>query len=96
MLSEQPDGNFESHLLNAREILTPAHYAAQHELLLSHSLDLPERLVILVFLIGNEEIPVEDLALVHEIELKYASRAPVGDQVRILTDCEVSIIIISE
>ena len=91
MLREQPDGNFESHLLNAWKVLTPAHNAALHELLLAHPLDLPERLIILVFLISDKEVPVEDLALSHEIELKYAPWAPIGNQVRILTDSEVSI-----
>ena len=91
MLSEQPDGNFESHLLYAGEVLTPAHYAALHELLLAHLLDLPERLIILVFLISDKEVPFEDLALAHEIELKYAPRAAIGDQIRILTESEVSI-----
>ena len=67
MLSEEPDGDFESHLLDAGEVLTPTHYAALHELLLAHLLDLSERLIILVFLISLKKVPVEDHALAHEI-----------------------------
>jgi hypothetical protein len=69
VLGEEPDGDFQTDLLDRGEVVTTAHDTTLDKLLAGHSLELREGLFIFERFVGFEIVPGENLTVAIEIEL---------------------------
>ncbi len=90
MLYKKSNSHFQSHLLNRWQIVAATHNATLDELFSGHFLEGRQSFVFFEFLVALEIVPSEHLPITVEVQLRQQPWTSVGDQVTVLTDCEIS------